>query len=224
MKKIISVTAITLVLIMSLCSCSFVNMSSKEPSNDTGTKQETKKTAEYERGSWEGDTYTNKFIGISFKKPENWEIATEDEILNMMNLGKELLTDKQKLMAEMSMQKTIYDTVISLPEKGSSIMVAAENLSMTLGGSAITEEKYINILKEELKKVDTLSYKFGDSREVTIADKKYKTLEAEIEGADLKQTYYCYKMDKYLITFIVTYSDDTNETINNFFAGVEKAE
>ncbi len=54
--------------------------------------------AEFSTGEWYGNVYTNDFIGIKYELPQGWEKYGDEEIAEIMNLGKEFLNDNQKNM------------------------------------------------------------------------------------------------------------------------------
>lgn len=192
--KNIALMACVVAMLFTLSGCG------KEEGSKEGKKQEEQKT-QFSMGKWEDNVYTNDFLGIKFNLPEGWKAATDEEIAKMMNVGKELLNDDQKALAELAEKSGVYYMSVNDPSTGNNIIVLTEKTAVD-----VNTEYYINQLKTQLTSVNSVKYTIGETSKATIAGREYDTLTAtaSMYGYTTTQRYYVYKMDKYFVGIIVT--------------------
>ena len=156
---------------------------------------------ELSMGEWSNNVYANDFLGLKFKLPEGWEYSNDEEIAEMMDLGKELLNDDQKKLAEISKLNTVYYMVAQNATTGDNISIMSEKLT-----SSVTTDYYITALKTQLEAVNTIDYTITGTSKQTIANREYDVLttKASISGVDMIQNYYLYKLDNYMVVIIAT--------------------
>ena len=90
-------------------------------------------------GTWAGSTFTSEYLGLQFDKPEGWAIATEEDIMELMDLGAEFVgeeiigeifgedVDLADVMERANIT-TIHDFIVSDPLTGTSIQITYERL------------------------------------------------------------------------------------------------
>ena len=161
----------------------------------------------YESGAWVDGVYRNEFLGFSFKLPNKWSAVSEEELLSRMDLAEDLLSDEQKLAAELVKKQMIYVMSATEPVNNGTLLVLALNLSLSPGGSAFTEEMYLDQVEEQLK-ATKLKYVLDARGEREIGGETYRALTAAIEGTNVRQRYYVRKKGDYLVTFICSHSKD----------------
>lgn len=192
--KNIALMACVVAMLFTLSGCG------KEEGSKEEKKQEEQKT-EFSMGKWEDNVYTNDFLGIKFNLPEGWKAATDEEIAKMMNVGKELLNDDQKALAELAEKSGVYYMSVNDPSTGNNIIVLTEKTAVN-----VNTDYYINQLKTQLTSVSSIKYQIGETSKATVAGREYDTLTAtaSMYGYTTTQRYYVYKIDKYFVGIIVT--------------------
>ena len=94
---------------------------------------------EFARGSWAENVYTNDSLGLTVTVPENWEIADDEELAKLMGLTVENLSG-EGISEEFLKAQNTYDMKAQDSELGSNVIVMAENLAVSAGGTAYTEK------------------------------------------------------------------------------------
>lgn len=188
----------------------------EEDSSEVSESESSESGAESSDGSFtlgtvENGVYTSEFSGLSFTAPDNMSFASEEEILEMMNLGADLLDDSRvDLYMELAKQTTVYDMVASDPTTGDNVMVMYENLS-TYGSSADYDvDTYVAALEAQMDMMASsgLTYTKKSSGTVNLSGMDFAKVEFEATydtyGYTTTQTYYVAKQDDYIIAVITT--------------------
>ncbi len=175
--------------------------------NVSDTDAETQK-AELSRGKIEGDVYKNEFLGFEFVKPSSWVYSTDEEIAAVMNVAVDnILGDKYKEALENN--PAVYDMMVVDIVTRSNISVVYENLQKTFATN-ITEEQYIEAVKQQVSGVSGMTISFSDKLEnVKLGKTEFKkcVCETEAYGVKMTQVYYLHKFDVYMASVIVTLPD-----------------
>ena len=227
MKKALALILV-LFSIATICACS-----KKGDDNNTGdtgsisTKDTDNTPSEksFQRGTVENNTYTSTFIGLKLKLDDSWTFSSDEEMLEMMDLGSELLSDQQKLAAEISKQQTVYDAMAQ-QASGSNVIIMFENMSLTDDGNSYDETRYAEVLKQQLDLSD-LTYSYDDLKTIKIADENYLLLSTKTEynSVQIEQSFLIRKIDSYMAVICITSFPDVDTTISvqNIIAHFEKA-
>lgn len=67
--------------------------SKKNKASEEDTKEKKKSSSKIDSGSWDDNTYTNDFLGISITVPEDWYIASEKQLNEAVGISKESIAD-----------------------------------------------------------------------------------------------------------------------------------
>lgn len=224
MKKAIKVALIILIIasmLFVLTGCGKEdkkeNSKTDNAKNEQVVEDESKESSkEISMGEWEDDTYENEFLGLKFNLPKGWTYSTQEEIAEMMSIGKELLNDDQKAAAELAKLTSVYYINASNPATGDSVTILTEKPL-----AKITAEEYIAQLKLQLQALESMDYKIEGDSEETVSGKKYETLSvtASVSGVEVSQKYYLREIDKYIVCIIVTSTSgqDNIDTIMESF-------
>lgn len=153
-----------------------------------------------EKGKITGDLYESAFADLTFTKPEGWEFATDEE--------------KASLEAGEGMY---YDMLCQDPETGSQVAVIFEEVLLTVGNIAITEDEYIEAISEGLYNsgLEVLSQ---EDKEVGENTYKTVTVYGESEELTVMQTSMARKVGNTMISVIaVAFNDDNIYDILDYF-------
>lgn len=177
------------------------------------------------RGSWSDTVYTNTFLGLSYTLPEGWVAASDEEILDIMGLGAEVLGNEEALQSALEKQQTVYDFMVQDSATGSNISISFENLSLTIGGSNFSEKDYANAVTSQLKALEELSYVVGDVEEVIIGEKTFWVVPASVEyqGISMQQNYYLHKEGNFMCCIILTNMAPDTQTPEQLLEAFTKA-
>lgn len=159
-------------------------------------------------GSWDENTYTNEFLGVTYSKPADWTRYTDEQIKDVMQLGKDLVdaSELSKKLAEL----TSVTYLMSSSPNGSNVILMSEKTLVSM-----SEQSYAESLKSQLESQTALSYTLSDIKKETIDGNEFVTIEASIQT--INQKYYIYKVDNYIVSIIVTATDgNVNDIIQQF--------
>ncbi len=163
---------------------------------------------EFARGSWAGNVYTNDSLGLTVTVPENWEIADDEELAELMGLTVENLSGEGLSEEFLKVQNT-YDMKAQDSELGSNVIVMAENLAVSAGGTAYSEKDYAALIMNTLP--EELGYSFDDGETVTIGGRDYYHIHASAYEGLLAQDYLFSRIGKYMAIVIISYSPTVAE-------------
>ena len=185
-------------------------------------------SANFERGTIEGNVYTNTSVGVKATVPEGLTIADEATVKEFEDsalaaLDTQNVSDEKK---EDLANAMIYDAVIT-SELGSSIQIAAEDMKQTMGVK-VKADAYL----ESLKETTATSYEslgcaveYSDVDKVTLGGKEFSHIVITIDfsGMTLEQEAYCCVVGNYMYYMIVTNMGDCDDAITAFFDSFEAA-
>lgn len=176
------------------------------------------------KGEWKDDVYTNRYLNLKFTLPEGWTASSDEEMLELMNLGSELMENKAGLTSELLKVKVVYNMMAADSTTGSNIIVSMENLALTIGGTGIDEEAYAEAVASQLQAVDNFDYTIGERSQVEIAGGTF--LKAPVtmnaDGVTLEQAYYLRRIGEYMAILMVTDTDNTGvDTLVSYFSAAE---
>ncbi len=61
----------------------------EEPQEELDGAELIDQTLRFSTGSWEGNTYSNSFLGMTMVIPDSWVVGTEEELLSMMGYAED---------------------------------------------------------------------------------------------------------------------------------------
>lgn len=186
------------------------------------------KGSNFEVGAWNENVFENDWINMAFEIPEDWTIATDEEISEISGIGAEIIseikgTNKEALEAVADL-KTVYAFMVSEPQGRVNAQLVYENLALTLGGKKYTEKEYLDVVLETVLQQQEAGYTIQEETQVELGDKKFQCVKLSAYEGLLFQEYYCYKMDKYMISFVVTYSPEEEGLKDEFLDNIRTLE
>lgn len=163
----------------------------------------------FKTGSFEGMVFTNEWSNLKFEFPEDFKIATQDQIKALLQQGNAGLYDDnealEKAMNKAAELKLAYDFLVTNDDSSLSIQLTYENLSMSVGGTKLDEKGYLETALKPVFEDESLGYELLKEEKVNIADKEfYKYSMSGLNGM-IMQDMYCHKIEDRMIIFAVTY-------------------
>lgn len=149
--------------------------------------------------------YTNEFANLKVTLPEDWTFSSEEDIMALMNLGEEMLSDDEKYAAELGKQATIYSMMAQSADSMSNVILMFENLAKT-GGLLYDEKDYADVLSSQLEALEEMNYTIGEATEKTVAGIDFLSVSAEIESSGIitEQCYLIKKLSNYMMCISIT--------------------
>lgn len=170
---------------------------------------------EFSRGTVTGNTYSSTFSGVKFEAPEDWTLASEEELNAMMNVALDT-TDANALQKKYLELSTVYDMIAVAPDN-SNVMIMYENLALSLGGTSYTEDDYAEAVKGQLDS----SYECGDTYTTDLGGKTFTVMPATVYGGQMYQEYYFLKVGTYMTCIVFTsLNDPASEGMTDYFSAV----
>ena len=200
MKKLISMALATVMTATILTGCG-------------GSKDEVK----YTPGVRTTTDYTSEWLGLTYTLDDQSVMATDEEINALMQIGADMLLegeDGEQLLdyAEIAM---VFEMMAIRGDGSNNIIIAAEKLML----ENMTEDQYIEALKQQIEAMGVSNYTFNDVTSRTINDVEFKELSyvMEMQGTEIKQMYLIKKLGDRMAAITLTYADE--EGLNALLAG-----
>ena len=166
-------------------------------------------TTAFSMGSWEGNVYTNDFLGLTYTMPEDWTRTSDEELEELIEQAADLmdLSDNEKKLADL---KAIY-YLMTKDSVGNNAILGSEKVS-----GSTSAKVYAESLKTQLESQESLGYELSDIKTETVDGKEFVIMGANVTL--FKQKYYIYKVDNYMVYICITgYSDEEiNEIVEHF--------
>ena len=172
----------------------------------------------YEKGILTDTSFESKFLNLRFTIPENFTMSTEAELIQMVEMGAEVLSDDLKEKYDYLKADTVYEMAAASKTGAPSIMVGVEKLTL----KSATVQHYINILTESVPNSNkVVAYEVREAEKVRqIAGQEYKRLSFSgiANGIPFIQDYYINKIDDRMVFFIVVYLEDTTQEVEEILS------
>jgi hypothetical protein len=204
--------------------------SESESANKSESESESEiksESEDFSLGSWNGYVFENSWLNMKFEVPEDWKIATQEEMSTILGAGAEAIdikgTSTEQLKAALKM-KTSHSFMASNQSGTTNAILSYENLAMTIGGTKYTEMDYLDSVLKILLQQENLEYEFIENSSTEIANKTFETMTLSLYGGALYQEYYCYKKDEFMVTLILTYAPGEEDLKVDFINNISTLE
>ncbi|HET6785102.1 MAG TPA: hypothetical protein VFH18_03695 [Erysipelotrichaceae bacterium] len=170
---------------------------------------------DYVRGVWTDNVYTNEFVGLDFTMPEGWTLATNEELLSMLDSSNEQFLDeeaKKNYEKAIEQASTFYDFAIFNLTTGENMIMNIEDLSKNGAAILITEDQFLDVVEEQILNIEGIEYEVVDRSDVRFANEDYRKLELSANGV-MTQEYYTKKFGKYMVSIVVSYVTSSPDAI-----------
>ena len=179
-------------------------------------------------GVWSEDNtvFVNKWSGIKFALPDNWRALTAEEMSATIGAGEEMLindgrTTRKNL--DMSKTQTVFDFSIMSAHGLPNVAASYVNLALTSDMEFMDEKGYYDVIKRNLLSLSSVDFAEIGTTSKTVASEVYLIGAFSANQGTSFQDYYLRKTDNVMITFVVTYTDETKAEADAFIASIEKA-
>ena len=165
------------------------------------------------RGEWDGNVYTNEYLGLRIVIPGDWSIASEADIAALMGLGEDFLSDitdseLPEDFWDMADVASFHDMMASSLYTGASIQVIFERLTFPL--TRISGSDYIDVAAPML---EDMGFDVDTSHEGTtrIGDNEWYLLSTELDYGvgSLFQHMYISTYEGFVRMITITYTDES---------------
>jgi hypothetical protein len=181
------------------------------------------KKSDFTEGKWNGNAYENSWLNIKFVIPQDWNIASQETIDNIMEAGAELINIEGATLEELKASnklKSVYAFMVSDPNETINVQFLFENLALSPGGTKYTESQYLDLVTEMLLKQEALQYTFVEKNDIEIAGKKFAYARLSLFGGVMFQEYYCFKKDEYMAIVLLSYMPEQENLKKKFIADI----
>lgn len=183
----------------------------------------------FEKGTIEGNVYTNASVGVKATVPDELAIADEALVKQFEDAALASVESDQNVSAEKMEEVAsamVYDAVLTT-DAGSSVQIAAENMKKTMGVK-VKADAYLDNLKETTKtSYESMgcTVEFSDVETLTLGGQEFAHLNISIDlaGTALAQECYCRAVGDYMYYIIVTDMGDSSDAIAAFINSFEAA-
>jgi hypothetical protein len=172
-------------------------------------------------GAWNGTTFENTWLNMKFPVSDNWTISTDEEIAQLNEISTDSDDAGQELLDKIAELKTVYGFMITENETFSNVQLIYENLAMSIGGTKMSEQEYLDSAMEMLPSED---YELLETVTKDIAGKTFTVAKMSAYDGVYSQDFYCYKQGKHMVVMIMSYTPDQAAVIDEFVSGITTLE
>lgn len=131
-------------------------------------------------------TYSNETIGIQIDLTDDYVMATDEEILQMMQLGADVILDPEqsKSLIDISNITMLYEMMATNPSTGATVLVGAEKPLL----SGMSQEQYVDANVRQIKEYLNVDEVTQDS--VEMCGKEWDIVAYEMDFSGITLNYY----------------------------------
>lgn len=190
-----------------------------------GCGKESKKEAEYEKGTLTETSFSSEFLGLEFNAPEGYAMMTQEMMDQTMEATAELFyEDEDKKVIDYAKLNTVFEMMCQESTTGfpNANIVVEKNKGLDI-------EKYIEVSKTNLEKTG-LDYKSGDlEKDVEFLGQKYNFIQFKVttQLGDIAQDMYIKRMGDRIVAITISYQQaepESKDVLMNAFKELESKE
>jgi hypothetical protein len=156
-----------------------------EETNEAYETDEATSDAAYTVGIIEGDRFASEWLNLRFEAPEAFIMATQEEMLGMMELGLEVMEIDQRF-ANWADMVVVHEMMAMLPTGAAQVSIVTERLVL----SGITTEQYIEASFASVESLLGWDVEFNDDlRTIEFAGLEWYTYTATINAFGMDWSY-----------------------------------
>lgn len=175
--------------------------------------------AEIQLGSWDGQTYTNSWTGITFTLPDGWTPLTSEQILQIVGAGNDVVEDSLDLESGSLSADTggidTYDFYAMRADGTASFFCDIVNPAAA-GTPSMTPEEYVQQASAMLQVMDGITVSTEEPEETTFGPlsgiQLNMTTTADATGLTTAMSYFVSAKDGYLLVYFLSASSQEGLT------------
>lgn len=208
------------ILMFSACGNDDVSGTVSEISSDESAASSDSEAFSF--GSTEGYVYENKFLGIGCELDSDWEISSQEEILEMCELTEDVLEDSDALSKALEETTVLYDFFATNTKNNQSINICLEKISLLSPYNS--PDAYVESSIEPLKEAFT-SAGYTDvaaaKDTTTFMGEEHNCirLQATANDTTIYEKIVCFSRENYMVVLTVFGYDleDISDTLSKFY-------
>lgn len=172
-----------------------------------------------ERGVIDSGVFTNRLMKVSFPITEDMTVYTDEQVLSIMGMSQDLLTDENGVFTaeqyEDAMSGTIYDIMFAFPDGRSNVSVAYSNLNKNGMAPDISTDVYAAACVSQLEQMTSPKYDIAETTTETYGGLEYTCINAGTDQG-FSQKMLMRREGNYMILITLTCLDSTPELATDF--------
>lgn len=189
--------------------------SASEPASDPASEpaveeeEQEEEQSEIQLGSWDGQTYSNSWTGITFTLPDGWTMLTNDQIQEISGTGSELMEESMDMESGSLAANDGVDTYdfCAMRDDGSAMFLCDVVNPAVVGVSSLTPEEYLQQISFVMQASNALTVTTEDPVETTFGPltglQMNMTTVAEDIGRTTAMSYFVSAKDDYLLAYLL---------------------
>ena len=183
---------------------------------EADAEEEETASGRYERGTYAGNSWTSKWLGMRYDLPDEFLFASEEELDAMIVAGGGLVyEDDAQTMLDYAKMTTVYEMMVLEPAGNPNFNLAVER-------SPYSPDEYMEILEMQLAALDNVSVDwkgYAGTEDIGGLDFDKYDVELDYGGIAMNQSYYITAKENRLVYIILTYTDDTLDAADTMMGG-----
>lgn len=173
-------------------------VATEEPTAEPTAEAETSIT----RGTWTDGVYYNATAGFNFTPPENWLLADDEYIAQLVGVSKEMLGTEGE---DLSDHEVVYDTFVQNPDNGTNVFIIYQKVSM-LGALGMGIGDIMDEIVKQMGENTAMNCTYVGTTEQTLGSTDYQCAEfdVDISGITIKQYILVNKFMNYTTNITIT--------------------
>lgn len=173
-------------------------VATEEPTAEPTAEAETSIT----RGTWTDGVYYNATAGFNFTPPENWLLADDEYIAQLVGVSKEMLGTEGE---DLSDHEVVYDTFVQNPDNGTNVFIIYQKVSM-LGALGMGIGDIMDEIVKQMGENTAMNCTYVGTTEQTLGSTDYQCAEfdVDISGMTIKQYILVNKFMNYTTNITIT--------------------
>ncbi len=175
-----------------------------------------------ERGTFDGNVYTNESMGVQATIPEGFVLYTEEQIQQALGAGAEMMENAEydSDSIQESLAGTIYDVIAATEDNSANIQIVIEETKRSIG-MELDADSYAKLMESNLKTTyQSAGYTIEetDITEESLGGMDFTVVFVNVAG--MMQKAYIRQVGNYVMTFTVTYTDASESAVQEFLNSI----
>jgi len=181
---------------------------------------------QFRTGTWDGLVFSNPWLNITVTFPQGSAVLSEEDMREMVGESDDIVVNSgnyEDIRPEASKALNIYDFMVTMPDKKSSVQLAYMNAEKVAPGQEVSAGDCLDQIAGELSAIGDMGYELGDMEKVEIAGKMFDKFSASLMGGALYQEYYAVRAGDYVAIVTATYVEEGKAAVEALIEGIREA-